>query len=87
MNCLSCNVEIPDSLFAEWEKTEQFKGGRFSCPTCSAEHVRREIGKTPTGEPLYTFRLWGHLTSVRRQPVPAAAGDERRHGRRPKSWR
>jgi hypothetical protein len=67
MDCLHCAKEIPDAFMAAWEATPQSKSGRFNCPACGADHVRRDIGRTPNGKPLYTFRLWGHPTSVRKK--------------------
>lgn len=67
VKCLHCNEDIADDFLAAWDKSAQAKSGRFTCPHCSADHVRREIGRTPEGKPLYTFRLWGHPTSSRRK--------------------
>ena len=67
MKCQHCNTEIPESFFEAWQKTPAAKSGRFACPHCSAEHVRREIGKTPEGKSLYSIRLWGHPTTTKRK--------------------
>lgn len=61
MRCLHCGREIPQSFF------EAAKADRFSCPHCAAEHVRREIGRLPSGEPQYSVRLWGHPTGLRKK--------------------
>jgi len=87
MNCLHCGREIPDSFFSRLGGSPEFKGGRFACPHCGAEHVRRTEGTLPSGAPLHTFRLWGHPTTVRRQARPAAVGTERRQRARNKRWR
>jgi DNA-directed RNA polymerase subunit RPC12/RpoP len=70
MKCLHCGDEIPETIFADWEKSEGSKDGRFNCPHCNADHVRRQVGTLPTGEPLYSCRLWGHLTRMRKKPPP-----------------
>jgi DNA-directed RNA polymerase subunit RPC12/RpoP len=70
MKCQHCSEEIGDDFFAAWDKNPRSKSGRFRCPHCSADYVRREIGKTPEGKPLYTFRLWGHPTSSRQKKKP-----------------
>jgi hypothetical protein len=57
MNCLYCAKEI---------RVETSTDGRFTCPHCSADHARREIGRLASGQPEYTIRLWGHLTRFRR---------------------
>lgn len=67
MKCLDCTKDIPDSFIAEWQKSPQAKSGRFACPSCGVEHVRREIGHTPEGKPLYSVRLWGHPTTSRKK--------------------
>lgn len=88
MECMSCGQSISESFFDEKNGTEQFKGGRFGCPHCGAEHVRRDIGRLPSGKPLYTVRLWGHLTTVKKQPVPAGeVGGDRRGRSRSRPWR
>jgi hypothetical protein len=88
MNCLSCGANISESFLRQKSRTEEFKGGRFACPHCGAEHVCRQVGQLPSGEPLYDFRLWGHLSSVKRSPSPATApGGERRRTPRAKPWR
>jgi len=87
MKCLACGKIIPDSFFVGESKTEQFKGGRFACPHCGAEHVRRLIGTLPSGGPLYTYRLWGHPASGKRIPPASPKAPERRKSSRPKRWR
>lgn len=67
MKCLDCGKEIPESFFASWQTSPQAKSGRFNCPHCEADHVRREIGRTPEGKRLYSVRLWGHPTKARRK--------------------
>ena len=67
MNCLHCSFEIPDGFFAAWELTPQATSGRFMCPSCAADHVRREIGTTREGKALFTVRLWGHPTTTRKK--------------------
>lgn len=67
MTCLECSKELPASLFEKGEKPPPSKSGRFACPSCGAEHVRREIGSTPDGKPLYSLRLWGHPSSRRKK--------------------
>jgi len=71
MKCLDCGQEIPDEFFTAWEQSPQAKSGRFTCPHCRADHVRRDIGKTPEGKPLFSIRLWGHPTSTRRKKPEA----------------
>jgi hypothetical protein len=66
MKCLECPNNIPDSFFAAWADSPQAKSGRFDCPHCGAHHVRREIGRTPEGKPLYSVRIWGHPTTTRK---------------------
>jgi hypothetical protein len=79
MKCLSCSEEISEAFFAERSRSEEFKGGRFACLHCGAEHIRRWIGQLSSGEPLHTFRLWGHLASVRHKPTSGGMeGMERR---------
>jgi hypothetical protein len=67
MHCLLCNQELPESFLEEWARSAQASSGRFSCPHCAADHVRREIGRTPLGKPQYSVRLWGHLSEIRRR--------------------
>lgn len=67
MTCLHCQEELPASLFDDGRIGEGLSVGRFSCPSCHAEHVRREVGRLSSGAPLYSIRLWGHLSSNRRQ--------------------
>ncbi len=67
MRCQECGGEIGDAFFAAWEKTAQAKNGRFECPSCRADHVRRGIGTSPEGKPLYSIRLWGHPTTKKRK--------------------
>lgn len=73
MKCLHCTVEIPESFFVEWGRTKESENGRFQCPHCRADHVRRTAGHLPNGEPLWNFRLWGHLTRMRKKPPPDKA--------------
>lgn len=87
MNCLHCGKEISDSFFEKLSRSHEFKGGRFACPDCGADHVRRNEGKLPSGAPLYTYRLWGHVSLMRRNPSPPDAGAERRKSARSKRWR
>lgn len=68
MRCLHCGKEIPDAFFTDWGKTVESKSGHFNCPHCNADHVRRQAGQLPNGKPLYTIRLWGHLTRMRPKP-------------------
>lgn len=67
MPCLQCGLEIPAAFFLAWESTEARRHGRFACPHCSAEHVRRPAGRRADGASDYTVRLWGHPTGTRRQ--------------------
>jgi len=79
LKCLACGKSIPDAFFKERSTSVEFKGGRFACPHCGAEHVRRSIGHLPSGEPLYTFRLWGHpLAKKQASPSPKKEGSDRR---------
>ena len=89
MNCLHCAREIPVAFFDSRTESPEFKGGRFSCPHCGAEHIRRNVGKLPNGEPLHNFRLWGHLKMQERErpASPATPPSERRKRTRHKSWR
>jgi hypothetical protein len=88
MKCLRCSREISDDFFACREQSPEFKGGRFACPHCLAEHLRREVGKLPSGEPLLGFRLWGHLAATRQSPIPEKPqASERRKLPRLKRWR
>jgi hypothetical protein len=41
--------------------------GKASVAPTPRSIVRREIGNTPEGKPLYTVRLWGHPTTARRK--------------------
>lgn len=74
MNCLFCNLEIPPAAIPTEPKTKGADSGRFSCPHCNAEHVHRRVGDLPSGEPLYSTRLWGHLRSTRRKATGAKQG-------------
>ena len=67
MNCLNCQAPLPESAFPKEQLDLNVKKDRFACPHCRAEHVRRRIGTLPSGEPLFSLRLWGHLTSMRRK--------------------
>lgn len=67
MRCLHCDGEITKQFLAEWEASEAAKGDRFLCPHCNAEHVRREIAPLPSGKRQFTYRLWGHLTAIRKK--------------------
>lgn len=67
MKCLHCGQEIPERFFQELENTQAAKTGRFNCPHCAADHVRRKIGLLPSGQPEYTMRLWGHPTKFRKR--------------------
>jgi len=67
MRCLLCGREIPSTFFDAWSGTEEAKSGRFHCPFCDAEHLRREIAPLPSGKPQFTVRLWGHLTAQRKR--------------------
>jgi len=67
MRCLHCGREIPETFFESWSATPEAKSGRFRCPSCDAEHVRREIDPLPSGKRQFTFRLWGHLTANRKR--------------------
>jgi len=67
MNCLHCGQALPEAVLTAWERAPQAKSGRFACPSCGADHVRRAIGKTPEGKPLFTLRLWGHPTTTRKR--------------------
>ncbi|HVR84254.1 MAG TPA: hypothetical protein VMU54_08085 [Planctomycetota bacterium] len=79
MKCLSCGRALSDAFFTDLAKSVEFKGGRFACPHCGAEHIRRKIGELPSGAPLYTLRLWGHPLAKRRQPPsPGKEGKDRR---------
>lgn len=86
MKCLQCGVEIPEAFFTQRNQSESIKGGRFACPQCGAEHVRRVIGQDPSGAPLFSVRLWGHLKAAKRKPVAVQAA-ERRQTPRAKRWR
>lgn len=59
MKRLPYSMEIPDGWTTAWEAT-QSQSGRFNCPSCRADHVRRELVKTPGGRSSYSFRLRGH---------------------------
>jgi hypothetical protein len=84
MRCLDCHTDIPEDFFLQLSRSVQFKGGRFACPQCGAEHVRREVGQLSSGRPVYTFRLWGHqATQVRRAPSGRSDDTERRRSPRP----
>jgi DNA-directed RNA polymerase subunit RPC12/RpoP len=87
MNCLRCGREISDSFFTLLNQSPEFKGGRFACPHCGAEHLRREVGTLPTGAPLFTVRLWGHLRAPREPVSASVAGKDRRKAARSRSWR
>jgi hypothetical protein len=88
MTCLTCNGEISEEFFLNLSRSVEFKGGRFQCPHCRAEHVRREVGRLPSGEPLYSIRRWGHLATRRHEtPVGGPAGSDRRQAPRTKRWR
>jgi len=87
MKCLRCGRGISQSFFDLLQQSPEFKGGRFSCPHCGAEHLRRPAGTLPSGEPLFTFRLWGHLRAPRESVSAAAPGKDRRKSARGKSWR
>lgn len=67
MRCLHCGREFPAGFFQEWEQTSAARTGRFRCPHCQAEHVRRLIGHHPSGHEEYSVRLWGHPTGYRRR--------------------
>jgi transposase-like protein len=67
MRCLHCDKEFPASFLEEWERSDAARSGHFSCPHCAADHVRREIGRSPAGRPEYSIRLWGHLSENRRR--------------------
>ncbi|HXX93960.1 MAG TPA: hypothetical protein VEN81_10015 [Planctomycetota bacterium] len=88
MTCLHCNAELTDDFFLERSRSQEFKGGRFACPLCGAEHIRRLVGQLPSGAPLYSIRLWGHLRGIGRTPLPVGplSGDRRLAPRR-RRWR
>jgi len=88
MNCLRCNRQISDTFFSARDESPEFKGGRFACPHCGAEHLRRNVGTLASGEPLFSFRLWGHLR-VQQKALSSekAPGTDRRKSARSKSWR
>ncbi len=67
VTCLECGKVLPDDFFEAWQKSPEAKSGRFTCPGCGADHVRREIGRTPEGKPLFNVRLWGHPTTRKRK--------------------
>jgi len=67
MTCLQCGKPLTDDFFALWERSPLAKSGRFNCPSCGADHVRRDIGRTPEGKRLFSVRLWGHPTSGRKK--------------------
>jgi len=88
MKCLECGSKLSSEFFALRTESPEFKGGRFACPHCGAEHLRRLVGHLPSGEPLYSLRLWGHLTAARRSASPGTPkGNDRRQGPRTKPWR
>ena len=68
MNCLNCQGPLPEAAFPKEQSSLNVKKDRFACPHCGAELVRRRIGTLSSGEPLFSLRLWGHLTSLRRKP-------------------
>jgi len=67
MRCLHCDQELPESFFKKWERRSGKPSDRFGCPHCGADHVCREIGRTPSGKPQYSVRLWGHLKAIRKK--------------------
>jgi len=67
MRCLHCDRELSEAFFEEWSRTPAAASGHFFCPHCSAEHVRREVGRAPSGKPQHSVRLWGHLSEIRRR--------------------
>ncbi|HVE41189.1 MAG TPA: hypothetical protein VNM14_14945 [Planctomycetota bacterium] len=87
MNCLGCGREISDTFFALRRQSPEFNGGRFACPHCGAEQLRRPVGTLPSGEPLYDIRRWGHPRAPRESVATAAPGTDRRKSARRKSWR
>jgi hypothetical protein len=87
MKCLSCDREFPEPSIEQENSADELKGGRFACPQCGAEHIRRQVGELPSGKPLYDIRLWGHLTAKRKPTPPGSKGTERRKSPRPKRWR
>jgi hypothetical protein len=86
MKCMNCGAEIPEEFFAQKSQSTQFRGGRFACPHCGVEHLRRQVGQLHSGEPMYSFRLWGHLITVGKHVV-SAEGVERRQVERHRPWR
>jgi len=66
MHCLHCAKEIAETFFEALSLSPRARDGRFRCPHCSADHVRREIGRLASGQVEYTVRLWGHPTRFRR---------------------
>jgi hypothetical protein len=87
MRCPQCDREIAEAFFSDRSQSCQFKGGRFACPHCAAELVRRQIGRLPSGEALYSVRLWGHLASTRRKAAATVGEADRRERPRAKPWR
>ena len=67
MRCLNCQEPLPELPDVDKSKPVSANSGHFACPHCKANHVRREVGRLPSGEPLYSVRLWGHLTAARRK--------------------
>jgi hypothetical protein len=80
MRCLHCTLDIPATFLEDWAKSREAEsGGRFRCPHCNADHVRREIDPLPSGERQFTYRLWGHLKSFRKKKQGGSgSSDDRR---------
>jgi hypothetical protein len=79
MRCLCCSREIPAAFLVAWSASAEAKSGRFGCPRCDADHVRREIAPLPSGQRQFAYPLWGHLTAIRQKEAKDAGGWGDRH--------
>jgi hypothetical protein len=73
MKCLHCSQLLPDAVSVEWNQGAKSRNVQFRCPHCDAEHVRQQVGTLPSGEALYSHRLWGHLSLIRKRSELASA--------------